>query len=835
MRTVWHACGWMAACCPGLTSILALGRAALSLEELHILVVNNSIEYIRLSVPSGEQGLWPSRLWVSSEGGDAVRPLLLTARQKSGATTWQLPYESGNQLHHEFQRTLCPDDTAEGGSADCAGEEAERASGEFSLHVGTSCAAQVHVQLRVDPARDWRLSDQWATHVIATQRAPSVHHYRFVEGQDSVRLMITSDDDFCATLSVQNYTCPIVQTLEGFQTDTLRMTVQRSGGVQLSRTRFPRGFYVVTIVHATDEACSGVPQPDDDWLWEAAVWAAGGAGGARPAAPPRLKRLRYEIKASLSVQQYVVAVVVTTVVFVGFYVAFGLLVVLRRWPSWNALVAPKAVLAQPQGAEAEAGVVSEGDSTIVADTPARPRRRRDSNATFDSSDNSDTDSEEEQRAGAAPPSPGMGTPSPAATRSTLASPHSPSAEVNGQLPADEGQAAANNTEQDAQAPRPFGLPARLHVAALARRHGRVLRARSDRYLYTLYTVAIFYALPVIQFVAAFQIVLNLSGSLDLCYYNFLCAHPAGAVSDFNHVFSNIGYLLLGALFMLQLRRRSARRKRKPRDEEYGIPAHYGLLASLGAGMMVVALLSASYHICPNRLNFQFDTAFMYVLAVLLMVKIYQARHPDINARAHATFGVLALLIALVCFTILNSLRFGLLPFRHFTCTVVAQCLAVAARELAARRPLYTPRLVMLLIANAVNWAFALYGLFTQTGDIASHLLSVLLCNTLLYIVFYLTMKLLHGERPRWYAWCYLAAAAAAWAPALYFFTSGSTSWAATAAQSRHLNHECLLLHFYDAHDLWHVLSAVALYFTFNVMLTWDDGLAAVKRTDIAVF
>lgn len=41
-----------------------------------------------------------------------------------------------------------------------------------------------------------------------------------------------------------------------------------------------------------------------------------------------------------------------------------------------------------------------------------------------------------------------------------------------------------------------------------------------------------------------------------------------------------------------------------------------------------------------------DTAFMYVLAVLSMVKIYQSRHPDINARAHATFAVLAVLILL---------------------------------------------------------------------------------------------------------------------------------------------------------------------------------------------
>lgn len=60
--------------------------------------------------------------------------------------------------------------------------------------------------------------------------------------------------------------------------------------------------------------------------------------------------------------------------------------------------------------------------------------------------------------------------------------------------------------------------------------------------------------------------LNVSGSLDLCYYNFLCAHPVGALSDFNHVLSNLGYLLLGALYMLQLRRRRVRRDRHPRDE-----------------------------------------------------------------------------------------------------------------------------------------------------------------------------------------------------------------------------------------------------------------------------
>lgn len=54
--------------------------------------------------------------------------------------------------------------------------------------------------------------------------------------------------------------------------------------------------------------------------------------------------------------------------------------------------------------------------------------------------------------------------------------------------------------------RPFGAPTRLNVAVMAWRRAHMLRARSDHYLHTLYIVAIFYALPVLQLVANFQLV-----------------------------------------------------------------------------------------------------------------------------------------------------------------------------------------------------------------------------------------------------------------------------------------------------------------------------------------
>jgi hypothetical protein len=89
----------------------------------------------------------------------------------------------------------------------------------------------------------------------------------------------------------------------------------------------------------------------------------------------------------------------------------------------------------------------------------------------------------------------------------------------------------------------------IYLSDLARKDPRVHKYKSYLYLYNVLTVALFYGLPVIQLVVTYQRVLNETGEQDLCYYNFLCAHPVGVISDFNHVFSNSGYVLLGVLFL----------------------------------------------------------------------------------------------------------------------------------------------------------------------------------------------------------------------------------------------------------------------------------------------
>ena len=146
----------------------------------------------------------------------------------------------------------------------------------------------------------------------------------------------------------------------------------------------------------------------------------------------------------------------------------------------------------------------------------------------------------------------------------------------------------------------------LSVSDLARKDPKILRHKSRLYLYYLITIAVFYALPVIQLVITYQNVLHVTGNQDLCYYNFLCAHPLALLSDFNHVFSNFGYILLGLLFIfLTYTRERGDDEHAEKKKSYGIPQHYGLFYAMGTALIMEGILSGSYHVCPNHSNFQF--------------------------------------------------------------------------------------------------------------------------------------------------------------------------------------------------------------------------------------
>ncbi|GFY76723.1 SID1 transmembrane family member 1, partial [Trichonephila inaurata madagascariensis] len=404
----------------------------------------------------------------------------------------------------------------------------------------------------------------------------------------------------------------------------------------------------------------------------------------------------------------------------------------------------------------------------------------------------------------------------------------------------------------------------LFVSDLARKKDKYLSDRTKVYSWNLLTIAIFYGLPVVQLVYINQRIVNLTGNQDLCYYNFLCSHQVGVFSDFNHVYSNIGYVMLGILFLLLVWRRDtmdsyyeAERRKLKQSELTGIPRHYGLMYAMGWALIMEGVLSASYHVCPNKANFQFDTAFMYVIATVCILKLYQSRHPDITAKSHTTWMILSVVIIIGFGGVVKGGLYVWIPFffAHLAVTFVVSAkiyymgrvkidrwickrmyqsikLDVAARSV---KPLYLGRFVILSIAVLLNFSLSLFGLIRQPPNFGAFLLSVFIANLLMYLIYYSIMKIKYKEGIRWIPSMYMVLSFLCWGAALYFFLAKNTSWQVTPAESRERNKHCIILNFFDHHDIWHFLSSCALFFSFMVLFTLDDDLENTPRSKIIVF
>lgn len=388
------------------------------------------------------------------------------------------------------------------------------------------------------------------------------------------------------------------------------------------------------------------------------------------------------------------------------------------------------------------------------------------------------------------------------------------------------------------------------------RYPKIIKRRSYNYLWHTLSIAIFYSIPVVQLVITYQRIENATGNEDMCYYNFFCAHPAFSFSDFNHIYSNIGYVIFGIIFICVVVDRHRLIKMR---KDKGIPVHYGLFHAMGVALIIEGLLSSCYHICPSQSNYQFDTSFMYVMAVLCMVKLYQNRHPDINATAYTTFSVLGIAIFMAMVGILNgnlavwiifvicySFLCIFLSLKIYYLNYVIDGLrqlkdnfsnkGITARE--CFRPIRRTRFILLLIANIANYSMLGTGLWLYTDnvtDFGTFLLGLLMGNSVIHAIFYTIMKLINKEKICMEATIYGLLSLGAWSSSGVFFLDAATLWTVTPAESRQWNQECILFQFFDKHDVWHLLSAPALYFTFMFLMSLDDDILDIDKSEITVF
>ncbi|CAI6349746.1 unnamed protein product [Macrosiphum euphorbiae] len=719
-------------------------------------IINNNVSYLFLYDYILNSTLEPPRVKVTlvePENNDIIDPLIVVVRHRSGVISWQLPYIEKQQeiKYYKAAHILCPTLSA--------------SNNESGIVVSVSTNSPINITfiLRLDVQKSFNVLLNQEVSFSLSPSEPVYYYYSFKQNASMVLLHVISDDVMCMTLSIQNSTCPVFDSLETVQYDGLRQTVSKTGGIIISKDEYPLGLFIVFVVHSDNSACNR---------------------GNYQATNSRTKSISFVVKPTVDFNYQIINCLIVTFIFISILVLTTFFYHAKR-DNLKTM-----------------DITQEEPSTSICSTPVNIQP---DNVSYDSS--------------------------------------------------------LDETDIDIlKSPEPWKDLIRtktcLYVSDLSKKDHRILKAKSNLYVWNLITVAVFYSLPVIQLVFTSQKMLNETGNQDLCYYNFLCSHSfvlgPWKFSDFNHIFSNIGYIFFGLLFILITYKREC--VNIP-NQKFGIPNHCGLYYAMGSALAMEGLMSACYHVCPNHSNFQFDTSFMYIICMLSMIKIYQTRHPDINANAYLVFGVLAFVIILGLTGIMYE---GPILFILFTCLHLIMIFWLSAQIYYMGRwkldkntpkrffnhlmsapnpckPKYPNRMVLLSIGILINLGLAISHWVIKFGNFGNYLLILFMVNLILYLSFYIVMKLISKEKLHFWPLLYILLAMIFWCASLYFYMHKSSSWTLSAAESRTYNTPCTFMDFYDNHDIWHFLSAISLYLSFMVLFTLDDDVNNKPTATIPVF
>eukprot|EP01103_Thecamoeba_quadrilineata_P009457 TRINITY_DN1921_c0_g1_i1.p1 TRINITY_DN1921_c0_g1~~TRINITY_DN1921_c0_g1_i1.p1 ORF type:complete len:689 (+),score=116.92 TRINITY_DN1921_c0_g1_i1:67-2133(+) len=361
-----------------------------------------------------------------------------------------------------------------------------------------------------------------------------------------------------------------------------------------------------------------------------------------------------------------------------------------------------------------------------------------------------------------------------------------------------------------------------------------------------YTIAafFFFFMPAIQLAIREAGVAEDTGNRNQCFYNELCNRPAIIFQNFNSIFSNWCYVAIGLIFLTYVFIcRHSFKGLVPRD--------CTILYAIGFAFIAEGFLSGIYHICPTRINFQFDVCFMFVIGALVMMEMYR-RYFKRKFNVGKVFLGLAILIGLDAIgSIIDTTDEGnddnvnnnrriyrlilffviWLPLMLYVVRIVyfgesPSLLAAAKRMFPPSIPAHPGRIIY-IICLAVGLALIIW----LVDDFANIFLYSIILATLLTLACYVLHKLwieLRGKQKRapivlYPIWLLLLAGTLAlWGVALWLFSLPNSNKSDRPEESRLDNRGCVLLNYYGTHELWHFFSAFALFASAVLILHIDQ-------------
>uniref|UniRef100_A0A8C9BHN7 SID1 transmembrane family member 2 n=1 Tax=Phocoena sinus TaxID=42100 RepID=A0A8C9BHN7_PHOSS len=442
-------------------------------------------------------------------------PLLFVVRQKEAVVSFQVPLIlrgmfQRKYLYQKVERTLCQPPTKN-----------ESEVQFFYVDVSTLSPVNTTYQLRVSRMDDFvlRTGEQFSFNTTAAQ--PQYFKYEFPEGVDSVIVKVTSNKAFpCSVISIQDVLCPVYDLDNNVAFIGMYQTMTKKAAITVQRKDFPsNSFYVVVVVKTEDQACGGslpfYPFIEDEPVDQG----------------HRQKTLSVLVSRAVTSEAYVGGMLFCLGIFLSFYL---LTVLLACWENWRQR--KKSLLVAVDRACPESG-----HPRVLADS--FPGSSPYEGYNYGSFENGSGHDQFKRRL-------------PFGQMRQLCIAMGRCGEGDSVEEDDYDTLARHRFRQECHRTKQY-----LCVADLARKDKRVLRKKYQIYFWNIATIAVFYALPVVQLVITYQTVVNVTGNQDICYYNFLCAHPLGNLSAFNNILSNLGYILLGLLFLLVILQREINHNR----------------------------------------------------------------------------------------------------------------------------------------------------------------------------------------------------------------------------------------------------------------------------------
>jgi len=405
------------------------------------------------------------------------------------------------------------------------------------------------------------------------------------------------------------------------------------------------------------------------------------------------------------------------------------------------------------------------------------------------------------------------------------------------------------------------------------------RQRSKAFLYLVPLLSLFYLIPSGQMVYAEQQRAKATGNMEQCFLNYGCSRPWWIFDDFNHIISNSGYIMYGLVFIILVRLKSNFLPEENRTEsdhlgKIGIPQQHSLFYTMGVCMIMQGVFSAIFHVCPSNISLQFDTTMMYIMMILVFIKIYQFRHPDISANAYHCMYAFVVALGMEALSLYIFSDVGKVLFYSMFCLlytfailhVAIDCYYYGAIKTSFFQNLpifmkhstqnvlyclYPKRFVLSIFFVITNFALMVFTVSRSFEEgaksLSTPILVIFAINVGLFLSYYMIRKIVEifqnpegeGTRLRWsmrfFSFIFFLLAVALGMVAMVFYTRRHQSRNSTPPESRNKNELCHVLDFFDNHDMWHFFSATALFLAFIFLLTIDDDLLLTDRDQIEVF